>query len=263
MVTAALQRPETVVPFHGATSGGTARYAIYFAPPRESAWWTFGCAWLGRDPITDARMAWPTLDTLGAPRQSHITSAPRRYGFHATLKPPFRLATGRGAKDLYQQAAKLAASLTPVTLPPLRLTEIDDFVALSFAGESEGASHCNAIAAQCVSRLDHFRAPADAAELARRQVSGLSVRQGQLLAAWGYPYVFEDFRFHLTLTGRLSRVERHHVIDVLTPVVQTLQTEPVPFDALALYVQPQPEAPFVVTRRYGFDGSVEIYRDDF
>jgi putative phosphonate metabolism protein len=263
MFTAALRQAEAAIPVSRRTIASAARYAIYFAPPRESAWWTFGCAWLGRDPITDVRMTWPALDKLNLSRLSHITSAPRRYGFHATLKPPFRLAPGHCAEDLHQQTAALAASLKPVSLPPLRLAEIDGFVALCFADECDDVRRCNAIAAQCVSRFDHLRAPADALELARRQVAGLSVRQAQLLAAWGYPYVFDDFRFHLTLTGRLSRVERHHVMDVLTPIVATLQGEPLPFDALTVYAQPQPEAPFVVTRRYGFDGRVEIYRDPF
>lgn len=208
-------------------------------------------------------MAHPALTALDATRLAHITSAPRRYGFHATLKPPFRLATGHLPKHLYLQAANLAASLKALPLPTLQLTEIDGFIALSFAADSEGVRNCNDIAAQCVTCFDNLRAPADDAERVRRHVSGLSVRQNQLLAAWGYPHVFEEFRFHLTLTGRLPRWERQRVIDALTPIIATLQPEPLIFDALAIYVQPQADAPFVVTRRYGFDGNVEIYRDDF
>jgi putative phosphonate metabolism protein len=253
-----------VRPALSAPPAGDARYAIYFAPRRESAWWAFGCAWLGRDPITDSEVARPAIATLDAATIAHITAAPRRYGFHATLKPPFRLARGYRARDVYLQAANLAASLKATALPPLRLTEIDGFVALALAGDDAGDESAggSALAAQCVSCFDNLRATAEAAELARRHAAGLSARQMQLLAAWGYPYVFEEFRFHLTLTGRLPQAQRRRVIDALHPVVAELQAAPLLLDALTVYLQPQRDAPFVVTRRYGFDGSVEIYRDD-
>ena len=34
--------------------------------------------------------------------------------------------------------------------------------------------------------------------------SGLTDRQEALLTQWGYPYVMEEFRFHITLTGALD-----------------------------------------------------------
>jgi hypothetical protein len=207
-------------------------------------------------------VAQPALATLDAASMASFTAEPRRYGFHATLKPPFRLAPGHYPRDVYMQAANLAASLTALPLAPLALTEIDGFVALGLAAAAAGAAASSAVAAQCVAGFDNLRASPDAAELARRQVTGLSVRQVQLMAAWGYPYVFEEFRFHLTLTGRLPQAQRQRVIDALKPAVAALQAAPLTLDALTVYLQPQRDAPFVVTRRYGFDGSVEIYRDD-
>ncbi len=247
-------------PAAAAAHPGDARYAIYFAPPRQSAWWRFGCAWLMRDAIADTSVAPPAVAGFGVQDIEGMTNTPRMYGFHATLKPPFRLAAGRHAGDVYRQAANLAVSLKPIALPPLQLADIDGFVALAFAADAAGGAACNTVAAQCVTCFDNLRARPDAAELARRHAAGLTPRQAQLLAAWGYPYVFDAFRFHLTLTNRLPRTLRERVIDTLTPLVTRLQPEPLRLDALAVFEQTAPGAPFVVTRRYAFDGTREMYR---
>lgn len=244
-----------------------ARYAIYFAPHRDSVWWNFGCAWLGRDPIADAGMVRFALPVFDPAFLARITAAPRRYGFHATLKAPFRLKADYTAQDVYLQAANLAQSLMVAALPPLQLCVIDGFAALSFARQGITASFLNApavtaLAAQCVSGFDYLRARPDAMELAHRQAAGLTPRQANLLAEWGYPYVFQDFRFHMTLTGHLSTDEQQQIIHALAPTVAALNAQPLLLDALAVYCQPTRDAPFVLTRRYGFDGKVDIYRDE-
>ena len=265
------------VPVHREDFAEPARYAIYFAPPPDSAWWCFGCAWLGRDPLTNTSVARPSLPDLpdlegmsiDASTLTRITAAPRRYGFHATLKAPFRLRTGYTPDDVYAQAQDLAQSLMVVELPQVQLCEIDGFVALSFPRESTVGSLAtdtnqpavNALAAQCVSAFDHLREAPDARELARRHANRLTPRQANLLAEWGYPYVFQEFRFHMTLTGPLPAAERQKIINALAPVVARLNEQPLRLDALTIYLQPAPNAPFVITRRYGFDGSVENYRD--
>jgi putative phosphonate metabolism protein len=238
-----------------------ARYAIYFTPPRQSVWWLFGCAWLARDAITDTPVVPPVVAGFDADAITHITSAPRAYGFHATLKAPFRLAPGYRAQDVYLQAANLAQSLKPAPLPPLQLAAIDGFVALTFAAAAPGAPACHALAAQCVAGFDHLRARADAEELARRHAAGLAPREAHLLAAWGYPYVFDQFRFHFTLTGRLPAAQCERVIDTLRPLVEAMHAQTLAFDALSVFEQPAPGMPFVVTRRYGFGGEVEVYRE--
>ena len=60
------------------------------------------------------------------------------------------------------------------------------------------------LAATLVAGMDDFRALPDDAELARRRAAGLSPAQEVLLQKWGYPYVMDEFRFHLTLSGRLD-----------------------------------------------------------
>ena len=213
--------------------------------------------------------------TPSAARQSHspsfkgwdaayhlrITAEPRRYGFHATLKAPFRLAAGCTAHDVYRQASNLAASLSPVPLPYLALCELDGFVALGFVSSAIGADAVHGIAAQCVSCFDNLRAPATADEIKRRQAVPLSAREAHLLAQWGYPHVFDAFRFHLTLTGRLPANERAQVIEKLSPPVDALNKSPLWLDALTVYQQAQPDAPLLAMRRFHFDGNVDVYRD--
>ena len=246
----------------GASQVPGARYAVYFAPQPDSAWWRFGSAWLGRDAVADAPVARPAVAGMEAAYLTRITAEPRRYGFHATLKAPFQVTPEYTARDVYVQAATLASTCVTATLPRVTLRVIDGFVALGYDREQSGVAATHATAARCVSCFDNLRARPSAAELARRRALALSPRQASLLQQWGYPFVLDEFRFHLTLTNRLRLEEQQPVIQALSPLIDALNTQPFQLDALSIYVQPAPDAPFVVTRRYGFDGSVDIYHDD-
>ena len=237
------------------------RYAIYFAPRPESTWWNFGSAWLGRDAATG--MA-GSATSLPLPMEFHdaertaMVDVPRQYGFHATLKPPFRLAVGCTPADVYFQAAMLAPSLNPLCITPLSLAEIGPFVGLRAPEADAGLMR---LAAQCVVTFDYLRALPDVGERQRRQQAGLTSRQTALLNQWGYPYVFDEFLFHLTLTNRLSPETRARVMRILLPLIDDLNCEPLVLDALVIFEQ-HGNAPFRMTRRYGFNGAVEIYGDD-
>ncbi|HET6522220.1 MAG TPA: DUF1045 domain-containing protein, partial [Geminicoccaceae bacterium] len=176
------------------------RYAIYFAPAPDDPLGAFGNRWLGRDPWTGECLPQPRIPGLAPERLHAITASPRRYGFHGTLKPPFALAPGATPADLDMAARTFAAARRPVEVP-LALRSLSGFLALVPA---EPVPALDALAADCVRAFDSFRAPSDAAELSRRRAAGLTARQDALLLAWGYPYVFEEFRFHLTLTERLG-----------------------------------------------------------
>jgi hypothetical protein len=127
---------------------------------------------------------------------------PRKYGFHATLKPPFRLAEGQDVQALEAAASDLAVDLAPAICDGLKLTTLGRFVALTPQDDMQAVRR---VAGACVRELDRFRAPASEAELARRRKVGLSPAQEALLTQWGYPYVMEEFRFHMTLTERLPQ----------------------------------------------------------
>ncbi len=194
------------------------RFAIYYVPA-EGAFADFGAAWLGWD-VARGRET-PQMDVPGL---HDVTMTPRKYGFHATLKAPFRLADGRTVADLDAAVSDLAAGLAPATCNGLDLTALGGFLALTPDGDM---TDLRRVAAACVRNLDMFRAAATDAELARRRKAGLSARQEALLTQWGYPYVMEEFQFHMTLTGRLqqdslaqwSKAVLRHLPDLPRPFV--------------------------------------------
>lgn len=175
------------------------RFAIYDAPI-DDALASFGAAWLGWDVRTGQ-----VTRQADVPGLDDITMTPRKYGFHGTLKPPFPLAEGHTVDDLRASAADLAGRCAPAQSGGLRLTTLGGFLALTPTGDLTGLER---VASTCVRDLDSFRAPASDAELARRRSAGLSPRQEALMLEWGYPYVMEQFQFHLTLSGRLAQADR-------------------------------------------------------
>lgn len=175
------------------------RFALYYLPP-EGALSSFGAQWLGWDARRGAGV--PQFPEAGL---AEVTAAPRRYGFHATLKPPFRLAPGETLEALGAAVEAMVAECAPARAEGLVLAPLGAFLALLPVGEAADLSR---VAARCVTALDRFRAPPSAAELARRRAARLTPEQEAHLLRWGYPHVLDQFRFHMTLTGRLPKAER-------------------------------------------------------
>lgn len=223
------------------------RYAVYYAPHPESALHRAGSAWLGRDALTDRAIAPPPEGGLTHARTVEITASPRRYGLHATLKPPFALARTFGEVDLMAALADFARTTAPFTAPRLMLAEIAGFLALV---PSERSPQLDALAERAVRELDRFRAPASEAERAARLRAALTSRQRELLDRWGYPYVLDEWRFHITLTDRLDDDERAHARDVLERLVVPACATPLAIDAIALFVEPEAAAPLRQIARF-------------
>lgn len=227
------------------------RYAIYFAPRQDSALGRAGSAWLGRDASNGAPLEQPACSGLTPARLAELTAAARRYGFHGTLKPPFRLRDGRTVEELDRAIAALAARQKAFAFKLRLATLADFFVWLPV----DAYSTLNAVASACVTELDEFRqAPTDA-ELARRS-TGLVRNQPALLQRWGYPYVLDEFRFHLTLSDPVTGAEADTMQAALEAYSARHARDPVAFDALCLFVEPAPGADFQLLARYGFDDSV-------
>jgi putative phosphonate metabolism protein len=220
------------------------RYALYYAPP-EGPFARFGATWLGWDVAAGAPVPHPAIAGVDVAR---VTETPRKYGFHATLKPPMRLAVGCEPDSLAQAAANLCARLAPVRLEGLALSRIGRFLALTPVGDARAL---NALAARLVADLDSFRAPPDAGELARRRAGGLSATQEAHLARWGYPYVMDEFHFHMTLSGPLA--DPAPVEAALAPLLAGLPLAPFVIDAVAL-VGERPDGMFEVVHRYALTG---------
>ncbi len=223
------------------------RYAIYYAPPADSALARFAATWLGRCPEEYPIGTRPEIAGISDARIAELVAEPARYGFHGTLKPPFRLASGHGEGALLDATAAMARDLAPFALPPLRLTTIGGFIALVPSAFSDAL---HGLADACVTRLDRFRAPATEAELSRRRSARLSARQEMLLARWGYPYVLDELQFHLTLTGRLEAPARALALAALYPLVEPFCREPIPVADIALFVEPAPGAPLSIEVRF-------------
>jgi len=229
-----------------------ARYAIYWAPPADGALWRFGARWLGRDAETGAET--PPGDGAAADPDwlRAATADPRHYGLHATLKPPFRLAAGRDRDALIAALAAFAAGAAPVAGPALVLRRLGRFLALVPGGP---APAIQALAASVVAQLDAFRAPPPPEELAKRRAHGLTPDQEQYLQRWGYPYVMDAFRFHVTLTGSLDPDALTRLEALLAPRVADFAAAPLTLAELALFEQDAPERPFRLTGRFGFAGT--------
>lgn len=219
----------------------TTRYAIYFAPAPDTPLWRFGSAVLGYDAQTGEEVAQLVPESFEAAAFHALTEEPRRYGFHATLKAPFRLAEGRREAELIAALRDFAARQTTFGLPKLAVTAVTapnsdgGFVALT---EPEPTSGLLALERATVQAFEPFRAPLTDEEIARRRPDRLSERQRGHLATFGYPHVFEDFRFHLTLTGRVSGVDLNRTVDTLTALFsEHVSAGPTAVDQIALFKQ--------------------------
>ena len=223
----------------------SARYAIYFAPDPTSELWRFGSEVLGYDAASGSDCPHPASGDLDWAR---ITDEPRRYGFHATLKAPFSLAAGRSEAGLIEAAERFASSQPVFHLPRLRLDALGSLLALIPA---EPSASLTDLADRCVEAFEPFRAPLDRADLERRKQSPLSERQLHYLERYGYPYVFEDFRFHMTLTGSLELTRREEALQALWALHAPID-RPVPVDALCLFRQDHRQARFRILKRLAF-----------
>lgn len=223
------------------------RYAIYYVPPRAAEWCRFASAWLGWDLEAGEELPHPEAAGLDV---AALSAVPRRYGLHATIKPPMRLAEGASRAALEDACATLAARTAPVTLEGLQLARMGRFLALRPAG-SEAA--LNALAAEWVTGLDRFRAPVSEGEAARRRAAGLTPAQEENLVRWGYPYVLGQFRFHITLTGKLPKPELPAVADVLEARLLPLVPAPLQIRDLALAGEAQ-DGRFRLIHRYPLSG---------
>jgi hypothetical protein len=186
------------------------RYAVYFAP-RPGPFAKVANAWLGWDPDLGQPIAQPAPQ--GLPRRvADLTSDPAKYGFHGTIRAPFRPGEGVGVDQIKAAVADIAAAYAPVVCDGLQVENLHGFLALTPMGD---LGPLRALAEGVVRGTNGLRAPLTPTEVAKRRPESLSPRQRDLLEAWGYPFVMEEFYFHLTLTGRLQGTEADTVQPIL------------------------------------------------
>ncbi len=223
-----------------------ARVAVYFAPRPDVPLFAAGATWLGRDPESDAPAPQPDVPDI-----VEVTAEPRLYGFHATLKPPMRLAEGRQWFDVLEASRALADRTAAFDLPRLSVQDLHGFLALR---ETIRCPPLEALADACVEHLDPFRAPPSAGELARRRRANLSAEQDAMLTRWGYPYVFNTWFFHMTLTRRLTAAEKARFQPAAEAWFARAVSVPRWVSDICLFTQASPDAPFVIAERLPLRG---------
>ena len=223
------------------------RYAIYFAADADSALSRFGAELLGYDAHTGNEMPFPEEPLRTVPDWRDITADPRKYGFHATLKAPMALAPGKTEAELTAACATFAGQARTIPLIRPVVDSISGFIAVIPA---EPVSELQQLAADCARDFDSFRAPLSAEDRARRRPEKLSERQRDYLDRWGYPYVMEEFRFHMTLTGRLDAERRGPIVEMLRVRFAALGIDTLAVDRIALFKQNDAKARFRIIREW-------------
>ena len=172
-----------------------------------------------------------------------LTLDPRKYGFHATLQAPMTLAPGLTEAELLAACESFAATPRPIAVIRPVVDSISGFIAVVPAELEQ-------LAADCVREFDTFRAPLTAQDRARRNPSALTPRQCEHLDRWGYPYVMEDFRFHMTLTGRLEARRREPILAMLRDRFDTLGLARLAIDQIAVFRQNDAESRFRILDQF-------------
>ncbi|WP_071545349.1 DUF1045 domain-containing protein [Pseudodesulfovibrio hydrargyri] len=233
------------------TSG---RYGVYYAPESGGGLDRFGAAWLGRDNETGQPVSPALPDSLSPDEWRAATESPRRYGFHGTLMPPFTPLPDVDEAGIIERLESLAGALAPFDLAPLSVRVIGSFLALVPADQAR----LGEVAEACLRAMTPLRVPATAEENEARRTPGLTPVQNRLLDEWGYPYVLSEFRFHITLTGRVEDPDRRaRLADILSGLSAPVTGRPRPVRELCLFHQPDRSAPFRLIHRARLGNSKE------
>jgi putative phosphonate metabolism protein len=227
-------------------NGNTSRYGIYFSPRPGAPLHELGSQWLGRD-IASGESLDPDLPShIGRDEWLRVTESPRRYGFHATLKPPFQLAEDKTFEDLRAAVRDFASRHESFAAPPLGVGTLGRFLALTLSEPSQGFS---SLAADSVGEFDRFRAPASEEELAQRLHGSLSSREREHVLQWGYPYVFDTWKFHMTLTCSLPPPSLPPFEQYLHHRFAPVCEQPLLVDSVCIVHEPYPGALFRLVDR--------------
>jgi putative phosphonate metabolism protein len=226
------------------------RVAIYYAPDTHSNAWQMGSTWLGRNSATGQQLPQPAVQGIATDVFSELTSHPRRYGWHATLKAPFQLAPGHTLSTLRAGVLRLCQGRKPFDLAPWDFSTLDGFLSLRPKLLSR---ELNQLAADCVQQLHNLAAPLSEIELARRRSASLTPGEDALLVAWGYPYVLQHFQFHLSLTGPLNALSPKLLPALMLAAKQHFLELPVcRVDRLSVFIEPESGEDFQLLEQIEF-----------
>ena len=230
------------------------RYAIYYTPAEGHPITRLGSEWLGRNAYTGDRIKRREFPDITDDDIDRLTSSPSHYGFHATMKAPFELKPDRTEAELVQHLHGFAQK-QPVFDVNLAVRSLGQFLALRLTSNYDAM---RALHEACVKDFDGFRAELSYDDIERRRKANLSPEQDARMLEWGYPYIFDDFRWHMTLSSRIvseSTRERLHALleDYFRPALMS----PLRVDGIAVYRQVDRRAPFNIIERATFPALAE------
>lgn len=221
------------------------RYALYFSPAENHPLTKAATHWLGRDAFTGESFPTPQVEGLTRDDVHALTDDPRRYGFHATLKAPFELHPDRTEAELIAAFEDFAAETSAFDIPNVVVGQIGRFFAII---PDKVYPELQDFAARIVEDFEPFRAPLSEADIARRKPETLSAAHRANLERWGYPHVMDEFRFHMTLTGKVPPEQQLAMRQELDRRFAAFADVPLTIDGLALFIEPERGAPFTVHR---------------
>lgn len=218
------------------------RYALYYSLGETDSLFRKVDCWYNPGGLDGARPCQNLPEGLNLARHEELVSAPRRYGFHGTLKPPFSLADGTDIAELEEAVADYCSAARGFEIGTLQVRALGSFLAMV---PTEESPLLKSLAADLVTNFDRFRAPQSAEDENKRRKAGLTDSQENNLVRWGYPYVFDDFRFHMTLTGQIpDPAERSMVLDYLSDYLAPEMKTSQQCDGVYIFRQPDRTSAF-------------------
>ena len=231
----------------GPNNDGSGRFAIYYAPTPFSELHSLGSTWLGRDSATGKIIKQPSISGITSERFSELTKGARHYGFHATLKAPFQLKHGTTLILLKHKLRQICGATKPFYIK-LDVSTLGKFFALIM---SKPNPKIQSLAEMMVREIDAFRKPLTKEELTIRRSKGLSRSQDENLIKWGYPYVFSEFRFHMTLTGKIRLSKEQAIIhDAIQRHFSKSLKKRIKIEYACLFYQTNRQAPFILVDQF-------------
>jgi len=222
------------------------RFAIYYLPSESNLLSNFASSWFGWNPHLGMEVSYPVWKNLNF-NIAELTSEPGKYGLHGTLKPPFPLAKQENFEELRVAILKLSRSIKKFKIPSITLRVIDGFIAIVPTIRNERIDY---LAEKCVKELDDFRGPESLENIKKRRSVGLSERQENHLRRWGYPYVLDDFNFHLTMTEKLRPEVSERVFLVLASKLESVLMAPLLVDKIFLCGESVENGKFKVIEKF-------------
>lgn len=222
------------------------RYALYFSPAEDDPLTDAAALWLGRDAYTGQTYETPSVEGVSTHEVHALTADPRRYAFHATLKAPFELASDRAEDELVEAVRRFAEKTPAFEIPKIVVGQIGRFFALI---PDQVYPELQSFAADVVEIFEPFRAPLSEADIARRKPETLSPEHRANLERWGYPYVMNEFRFHMTLTGQVPPEQAPIFAAELDRRFAEFSGKALTINGLSIFIEPERGAPFVVHSR--------------